>query len=77
MDIDVALVPDQASAWRHTVCIVIDEIRASSTITTLLDHGCATLFLAPSLVAARRRARETDRLVARQRRVRTPRVFDS
>jgi 2-phosphosulfolactate phosphatase len=76
MDIDVALVPDQARQWRRTVCVVIDEIRASSTITVLLDLGCTSLYLTAGLQHARRLARETGSLLAGERHGLTPRGFD-
>lgn len=76
MDIDVALVPAQARDWRDTVCVVVDELRASSTITTLLDLGCAGLFLTRGLDEARRLARQYGLLLAGERRGRTPRGFD-
>lgn len=76
MDIDVALVPDQASAWRTAVCVVIDEIRASSTITVLLDLGCTQLYLTAGLQHARRLARETGSLLAGERHGLRPRAFD-
>jgi len=76
VDIDVALVPGQARAWRNTVCIVIDELRASSTITTLLDGGCASLHLTSTLGEARRLAAATGSLLLGERHGRTPRGFD-
>ena len=49
MNIDVAFVPAEARLWPSIVCVVIDELRASSTITTLLDLGCTDLSLTASL----------------------------
>jgi len=76
MEIDVALVPSQARAWRRTVCVVVDELRASSTITALLDMGCAELLLTASVPAARRLAREHGSLLSGERHGRTPAGFD-
>lgn len=76
MEIDVALVPAQARAWGRTVCVVIDEIRASSTITVLLDLGCPQLHLTAGLEHARRLARETASLLAGERHGLTPKGFD-
>jgi len=76
MQIDVALVPSQARAWRGCVCIVIDELRASSTITTLLDLGCPDLFLAATLTEARRVAAAKGAWLVGERHGRTPRRFD-
>jgi len=45
MDIDVALVPQAARPADPAAFIVIDEIRASTTITTLLDIGCSDIYI--------------------------------
>lgn len=76
MEVDVALVPQVARAWSNTVCIVIDELRASSTITTILDRGCSRLFVTSGLDAARRLARLHDGLLAGERGGSAPRGFD-
>jgi 2-phosphosulfolactate phosphatase len=76
VEIDVALVPVVAHAWSDTVCIVIDELRASSTITTILDGGCSRLYVTAGLRAARRLAREHDGLLAGERGGSAPRGFD-
>ncbi len=76
MDIDVALVPSQAQAWHETVCIVIDELRASSTLTTLLDQGASEVLLTQDLDAARRLAEEHGSLLAGERHGITPSGFD-
>ena len=76
MEIDVALVPSEARSWRDTVCIVIDELRASSTITTLLDSGCSRLYLTSGLQTARRLGREHDGLLVGEREGIRPPGFD-
>ena len=76
MEVDVALVPQVARTWSNTVCIVIDELRASSTITTILDRGCSRLFVTAGLDAARRLARLHDGLLAGERGGTAPRGFD-
>jgi 2-phosphosulfolactate phosphatase len=76
MDIDVALVPSQAQAWPETVCIVIDELRASSTLTTLLDQGASEVLLTQDLETARRLAGERGSLLAGERHGITPAGFD-
>jgi 2-phosphosulfolactate phosphatase len=58
MDLDVALVPGEARSWHDRICIVVDQLRASTTITALLDGGVAALLLSRSLSGARRLARE-------------------
>jgi 2-phosphosulfolactate phosphatase len=76
MEIDVALVPQVARGWSNTVCIVIDELRASSTITTILDRGCSRLYVTAGLDSARRLARAHDGLLAGERGGSAPRGFD-
>ncbi len=77
MDIDVALVPAEARAWGRVICVVVDELRASSTITTLLDLGCADLLLTASLADARRLAQARGSLLVGERHGRKPRGFDA
>jgi len=76
VEINVALVPLQARTWRPTVCLVIDQLRASSTIVTALDLGCAELLLTASLAEARRVARRHGSLLAGERDGITPAGFD-
>jgi 2-phosphosulfolactate phosphatase len=76
MEIDVALVPMVARSWTGTVCIVIDELRASSTITAILDGGCSRLYVTAGLDSARRLARQHDGLLSGERGGSAPRGFD-
>ena len=76
MKIDVALVPRAAQIAPGRVLIVIDQIRASTTITTVLDLGCTDLFLAGDVRAARRLGRLTGSLIAGERLARKPPGFD-
>ncbi|MGD0019351.1 MAG: 2-phosphosulfolactate phosphatase [Candidatus Limnocylindrales bacterium] len=76
MEIDVALVPSEARSWSGTVCIVIDELRASSTITTILDQGCSRLYVTAGLQRARSLAREHDALLVGERHGYRPPGFD-
>ena len=76
MHIDVALVPQSARVVPGRVLIVIDQIRASTTITTALDLGCGDLLLAGDVRTARRLARQTDSLLAGERHARKPPGFD-
>ena len=77
LSIDVALVPAEARGWPSIVCVVIDELRASSTITTLLDLGCTDISLTAGLREARRLGMERGSLLAGERDGRTPRGFDA
>lgn len=76
MDIDVALVPQVALATDPGVLIVIDEIRASTTITTLIDGGCREVRLAGDPDAARTVARTTGSLLAGELHAVKPPDFD-
>jgi len=77
LDLDVALVPEQALAWPPTVCVVIDQLRASSTLTTALDLGCPEVVVTGSLEGARRLARERGSLLAGERGGRIAPGFDA
>jgi 2-phosphosulfolactate phosphatase len=76
MEIDVALVPQVARAIGPAVVIVVDEIRASTTITTLLDLGCTDVFIEGTLDGARRLARSTGSLLVGERHAVRPAGFD-
>ena len=77
LDLDVALVPEQAAAWPPTVCVVVDQLRASSTLTTALDLGCPEVVVTGSLDEARRLARERGSLLAGERGGRMVPGFDA
>ena len=76
MRVDVALVPRMTRAWVHTVCVVVDELRASSTITLLLDMQCELLMLTASVAGARRLARAHSALLVGERHGLLPAGFD-
>lgn len=76
MDIDVALVPQVARPTDPVVFIVTDQIRASTTLTTLLDIGCTGIYIEGSLVAARRLGRETGSILIGERHLTRPTGFD-
>lgn len=64
MRIDVALVPSEARRWTNTVCILLDELRASSTIVMLLERGAEAVIPAAGLADARRLARAEGAMLA-------------
>jgi 2-phosphosulfolactate phosphatase len=76
VEVDVALVPAAARRDDPAVFVVVDEIRASTTLATLLEIGCPTIHVEGSLVSARRRARETSSLLVGERHLRRPPGFD-
>ena len=51
--IDVALLPGQAFNPATNVCIIVDVLRASSSIVTLLERGCESVVAAADTRAAR------------------------
>lgn len=54
--IDVALTPDQLDGpdqRMHTTCIVVDVIRATTTLCVLFERGCRSVLVAPSVADAR------------------------
>jgi 2-phosphosulfolactate phosphatase len=77
MEIDVALMPQAARLAEPAVFIVIDEIRASTTITTLLDLGCSDIYIEGALVAARQLGRRTGSILVGERHLRRPAGFDN
>lgn len=52
MNFDVSLIPDDVKDGEHSVCILIDVLRASSTMTTLMNKGCREILLTDDIEAA-------------------------
>ncbi len=57
--VDVALRPGLAPV--RGVALVVDVLRASTSLVTLVERGCAAIRLAPSVAAARRAAAREPR----------------
>jgi 2-phosphosulfolactate phosphatase len=74
--VDVALVPSEARVGMDCVLIVVDQIRASTTLTVALDLGCSDVFLAGDVRTARRDARRTGSLLAGEQAAIKPPDFD-
>ncbi|APC08152.1 2-phosphosulfolactate phosphatase [Neomoorella thermoacetica] len=75
--VDVALAPSEVRpTWRELVCIVVDVIRASSTIVTLLDKGCRRVYTVRAVAEARALAREKGWLIGGERNGLTLKGFD-
>lgn len=53
MKIDVALLPGQRFDTARSVCVVVDVLRASSSIVTLLERGAGSVVAAADIEAAR------------------------
>jgi 2-phosphosulfolactate phosphatase len=67
MRLDVALTPQQADTFDDAVCIMVDVLRASTTIVTLLERGVARLWVTGTVEKARRLAVDGDRLLMGER----------
>lgn len=59
MEIHVAFLPHEAGDVRRRVAVVIDVLRATTSILTLFERGCAEVLAAPTVEAARRYAVES------------------
>ncbi|MXW26458.1 MAG: 2-phosphosulfolactate phosphatase, partial [Dehalococcoidia bacterium] len=55
--LDVALLPSEAEALEADAFLVIDVLRATTTIATLFEGGLADLLVVDDIEAARERAR--------------------
>lgn len=77
MKIDVAMAPSLVQpAWRELVCIVVDVLRASSTIVTLLEKGCRSVYTVSSVSDAWSLARKNGLLIGGERNGLPLRGFD-
>jgi 2-phosphosulfolactate phosphatase len=63
MRIEVALVPRLASEVEAKVCVVIDVLRATSTLVVLIERGVRVVVVCGTLAEARRTARRTGYLL--------------
>jgi len=75
--IDVALLPGQKLDAARSVCIIVDVLRASSSIVTLLERGCFAVVAAPTIDRARRLQTDLpDHLLCGEERGLPPHGFD-
>ena len=51
--LELALLPGQATEYAASVCIIVDVLRASSSIIAILDRGAARVLAAQNVEAAR------------------------
>ena len=56
MKLDVAFLPSLLREPKRHVCVVVDVLRASSSLVTLLERGVEEVVLAASIGEARRLA---------------------
>ncbi len=61
--LDVALLPSEVEAMEADAFLVIDVLRATTTIATLFEHGLADLLVVDDIEAARERARLEGRVL--------------
>jgi 2-phosphosulfolactate phosphatase len=54
VEVHVAFLPQEAGDVRRRIAVVVDVLRATTSILTLLERGCAEVIVAPSIEAARR-----------------------
>ena len=75
--IDVALLPGQRFDAARNVCVIVDVLRASSSIVTLLERGCSSVVAAPTVDRARQlRSGLPDHLLCGEERGLPPHGFD-
>jgi len=75
MELNVILGPGQRIDAAAAVWVVVDELRASSMLTTALGEGCSEVVVTASLRRARQLAREDGSLLAGDRDGRRPSGF--
>lgn len=77
MRLDVAFLPEEVGTLRGRVAVVVDVLRATTSLLTILERGCAEVLIAPTVEAARRFAHaHPDLLLAGEERGRAPAGFD-
>jgi 2-phosphosulfolactate phosphatase len=76
MQVDVAFLPGDVLAPQSTVSIVVDVIRASTSIVTLFDRGCPAIHVARTLDAGRAFARTHGLLLCGEEGGARPEGFD-
>lgn len=67
MRLDVAFLPHEVRDIEHTVCIVVDLVRATTTLTALFDAGCRTVYIARTVDGARKAAADRGALLCGER----------
>lgn len=67
MRLDVAFLPRDLRDADEAVCIVVDLVRATTTVTTLFEAGCTDVYAAPSIDSAREAARQLGAILCGER----------
>lgn len=77
LDVHVAFVPEQAGPLRGRIAVVIDVIRATTSLLLMLERGCAEVLILPTVDAARQyRRTHPDVLLAGEQGGLAPEGFD-
>jgi 2-phosphosulfolactate phosphatase len=75
--LNVAFLPEEAGMLQGQVAVVVDVLRATTSLLTVLERGCAEVLIAATVGAARLCRREhPDMLLAGEQRGRAPAGFD-
>ena len=77
MELHVGFLPEEAGPLRGCAVIVVDVIRATTSVVAMLERGCDEVLIAPSLEAAQEyRRTHPDVLLAGEQHGRAPQGFD-
>jgi 2-phosphosulfolactate phosphatase len=77
LDLHVAFVPEEAGPLRGRTVVVIDVIRATTSLLLMLERGCAEVLILPTIDAARHyREAYPEVLLAGEQRGLAPEGFD-
>lgn len=76
LQLDVAFLPGEVLAPQRTASIVVDVVRASTSIVTLFDRGCPAIHVARTLDAGREFARTRRLLLCGEEGGARPEGFD-
>lgn len=77
MELHVAFLPEEAGTAARRIVVVIDVLRATTSVLALLEGGCAEVLIAPTVEAARRyRAAHPHALAAGEQGGLAPEGFD-
>jgi 2-phosphosulfolactate phosphatase len=74
--LDVAFMPRDAARWTDTTSVLVDVLRASTSITTMLERGCTYVVPVGTEAAARKLARSHGLLLTGEQGGLPPRGFD-
>jgi 2-phosphosulfolactate phosphatase len=77
VELHVAFLPEEVGAHRGGTVVVIDVIRATTSLLVMIERGCAEVVIAPTVAVARRyREKHPEVLLAGEEDGRPPAGFD-